>query len=364
MIRRDHLPHHARIPLAKPAGEGGGAIRHLIGQIVGLRRIVGDVIELRRLAPPQDEFPVALADRAEPTGEIRVLIGPPPVGVEVVDPEEPFVRHAGGVAPEVGNQIDAVERPPHINTRRRRCRGTHVHAVDHRCVMPAGRHHARPADDKGHADAPLEDVELLPAVRTVRRAQHRWLAAVVAQEKHERAVVDAGGRNRIQHAAHRGIEPADERRRHPPFAVEVGEAVEIGLLGLLLEVRRHEGDVEEERPLGMVGDERRGAIGEHVVHPAGMDRPLGARDERRIDVFSRRPDPAAERIKTTVERPVVASAEVPLPDQSRVIALLAQQLRQQHFAEVHGRRGPVQRPVVFDAKPTRITTGEQGGPRG
>ena len=43
--------------------------------------------------------------------------------------------------------------------------------------------------------------------------------------------------------------------------------------------------------------------------------------------------------------------------------MLAEQLWKEHFAEVHARRRPVERPIVLDAESSRIPAGEECGPR-
>jgi hypothetical protein len=85
-------------------------------------RIGGEVIEPRRLVALDQELPVALANGEQSAGEIRVLIRPPPVGVIVVDPEQPLMRHALLLAPQKRQEVDAVERLRRLDPGRRRCR--------------------------------------------------------------------------------------------------------------------------------------------------------------------------------------------------------------------------------------------------
>ena len=195
-------------------------------------------------------------------------------------------------------------------------------------------------------------------MRAVGCAEHRRFAAIVAQKENERAFIEPCLVDRIEHAANRSIEPAHDGRRHPPLAVEMGEAFEIHLEGFLLQMRRHEGKVQKEGLRRMVADKRRGLLGDEIVHPALVHRPFGARGQWRVDVFSRRPDPAAELVKPASERTILALPEMPLADQGGLVAVIAEHLGQQRLPKIEGGGWAIERTVVFDAEPARIATGE------
>ena len=236
------------------------------------------------------------------------------------------MRHALLLAPQKWQEVDAVNRLRWLDPGRGCHRGEDVHAVDHRRKPSVGRHHVRPAYGHRHSDAPFENVELLPPMRAVGCAEHRRFAAIVAQKDNERAFVEPRLVDRVEHTANRSIEPAHDGCCHPPLAVEVGEAIEIHLQGCLLQMCRHEGNVQKEWLRGMVADERRGLLGDEIVNPALVHRPFDARDQWRVDVFSRRPDPAAELVKPACERTVLALPEMPLADQGGPVAVIAEHL--------------------------------------
>ena len=285
---------------------------------------------------------------------------------------------------EHGQKADAVERVFGVGRHARRLEeGRHPVHRDRELGSGAAPGHAPgPADDVGHADAALEQVHLLahqrPGVGVA-------LPAVVAGEDHERIVRRAGRGERGQDAADALVHVADHRQvRLDGAAVGVGDLVQPAGHGLVIArlpgpVRRRVVDRQEEGRLAsaLPADEVHGALGDEIGEiPDGMGfrlaleevvLPGGVAVGEVVEAAAHRAEelPVAALQRSEVRQ----EAEVPLADQGRRVAGVAQQRGQRRVVrrQAQHRIAAVaarDRLVVAAAQPVLEAPGHQREARG
>ncbi len=161
--------------------------------------------------------------------------------------------------PHEGNPVHAVDHPVgrELRARRRGRGGVDVDVRDRLGVDRAGRDAARPARNVGDAGPAFEQRELPATVGRVHLGQADVTgAAVVAREDHERVLGQAILLERREDPADAAVEGPDHRRVHAqPVELDVRERLVVRPQGLERRVRRPVGEVEEEGPVAVRGDQ-------------------------------------------------------------------------------------------------------------
>ena len=243
-----------------------------------------------------------------------------------------------------------------------------------------GGDRSRPPENHRHSDTALVDppfaapqarVESLVESRLalfqhVRRIEER--RSVVAGERDERVVGQAEAVERVHHPADAGIHPLDHgvcRRDDPIEAlVPVGRDLLVGRLER--RVRSAEGQVQEERSIGIAFDEAHSFGCEQVCQVLAVGRGGTVVATQVIPVVV---GPAAAEARELCEascvglEAAVEGSVVPLPDQARGVPRRLKRVGDRHFAQ--GDAIQTVNLVLRDRpRAMRVTARQQGRPSG